>query len=180
MSILNVSLLSAKKPETTYQSVLEYVESALGKMSDMLAFTCVCGMLVIAAVTTFNVLLRWIVVEPIPAMNEIVQMTFSVAIAACIPAGMARRVDLKIDLVARYFTRRMHAWFEVLGGASLLLFYAVIAWRIFEHASDLARQGATTVILGLPQAPFSYCVALFLGFAAVMQGILVLNDLRRA
>ena len=180
MSPLSVSLSPFPKIQTVDQSTLGHLESALSKLAEMVALACVCGMLVVAGVTAIDVLLRWIVVEPIPAMNEIVQMTFSVAIAACIPAGIARRVDLKIDLVARYFTPSMHAWCEVLGGTSLFLFYSVIAWRIYEHANDLARQGAITVILGILQAPFTYCVSLFLGFAAVVQAVIVLNDLRRA
>jgi TRAP-type C4-dicarboxylate transport system permease small subunit len=91
--------------------LLDQLEQWLGAVSRVVAIACVCGMLFVAAVIMVDVALRWIANEPVPAINEIVQMTFSVAIAACIPAGMTQRVNLKIDLVARYFSPRLHAWF---------------------------------------------------------------------
>ena len=152
----------------------------MARLSRVVAIACVCGMLLVAAITMVDVLLRWIANEPIPAINEIVQMTFSVAIAACIPAGMTQRVNLKIDLVARYFSPALHAWLEVLGGACLWLFYGVLAGRIWLFADALAQDGRTTVILGLPEAPFMYAVAVLFAFGAVVQTIIVLNDVRRA
>src|SRR6185437_409065 len=111
---------------------------------------------------------------------EIVQMTFSVAISACIPAGMIQRVNLKIDLVARYFTPATRAWLEVLGSTCLWLFYAVLAWRIGIYAETLASEGRTTVILGLPQAPFMYCVSALLAFGTLVQSLIIINEARRA
>ena len=162
------------------RSFFDRLEFWLGETSQVVAIACVCGMLFVAAVTMLDVLLRWVANEPIAAINEIVQMTFSVAIAACIPAGMTQRVNLKIDLVARYFSPRMKAWLEVLGSAFLWLFYAVLAWRIFYYAATLAQEGRTTVILGLPQAPFMYGVSLLLAFGALVQATIIVNEARRA
>ncbi len=162
------------------QSFFDRLEAWLGDLSRFVAIACTCGMLFVAAVTMLDVLMRWFANEPIAAINEIIQMTFSVAISACIPAGMVQRVNLKIDLVARYFSPRLKAWLEVLGSAFLWLFYAVLAWRIFYYAATLAQEGRTTVILGLPQAPFMYSVALLLGFGALVQAVIIINETRRA
>ncbi len=144
---------------------IELLEQKLGGLSRVVAIACTCGMLFVAGATMIDVVMRWIANEPIPAMNEIVQMIFSVAtIAACIPAGLNQRVNLKIDLVARYFSPPVHAWLEVLGGACLWLFYAVLAWGIAVYAGALAEDGKATVILGLPEAPFMYAVAALFGF----------------
>ncbi|MGH7036245.1 MAG: TRAP transporter large permease subunit [Stellaceae bacterium] len=162
------------------RSFLDRLEFVLGEASRVVASACVCGMLFVAAVTMLDVLLRWVANEPIPAINEIVQMTFSVAISACIPAGMTQRVNLKIDLVARYFSPCLRAWLEVLGSAFLWLFYTVLAVRIFGYAATLAQEGRTTVILGLPQAPFIYTVAGLLAFGSIVQAIIIVNEARRA
>ncbi|HEY3917927.1 MAG TPA: TRAP transporter large permease subunit [Stellaceae bacterium] len=162
------------------QTLTDRLEFWVGEASRVVAIACVCGMLFVAAITMVDVLLRWFANEPIPAINEIVQMTFSVAISACIPAGMIQRVNLKIDLVARYFSPALHAWLEVLGSACLWLFYAVLAWRIFIYADTLASEGRTTVILGLPQAPFMYCVSVLLAFGIVVQTLIIINEARRA
>lgn len=162
------------------QTLTDRLEFWLGQTSRVVAIACTSGMLFVAAITMIDVLMRWFANEPIPAINEIVQMTFSVAISACIPAGMIQRVNLKIDLVARYFSPALHAWLEVLGSACLWLFYAVLAWRIFVYADTLASEGRTTVILGLPQAPFMYCVALLLAFGTLVQTLIIINEARRA
>src|SRR6185437_14545748 len=162
------------------RSFLDRLEFVLGEASRVVAIACVCGMLFVAAVTMLDVLLRWVANEPIPAINEIVQMTFSVAISACIPAGMTQRVNLKIDLVARYFGPCLSAWLEVLGSAFLWLFYTVLAVRIFGYAATLAQEGRTTVILGLPQAPFIYGVAGLLAFGSIVQAIIIVNEARHA
>jgi len=161
-------------------SSLDHLEYRLSRLSYGIAVGCVCGMLAVAAITMVDVLLRWITDEPIAAINEMVQMTFSVAIAACIPAGMAQRVNLKIDLVARYFTPAVHAWLEVLGCACLWLFYAVLAWRIELVAEKLGSEGRTTVILLLPQAPFIHGVAFLLAFGTLVQAVILVNEIRRA
>ena len=162
------------------RSTLDWAEYYVGETSRVVAIACVCGMLFVAAITMVDVLLRWFANEPIPAINEIVQMTFSVAISACIPAGMIQRVNLKIDLVARYFSPATRAWLEVLGSACLWLFYTVLAWRIFIYADTLASEGRTTVILGLPQAPFMYCVSALLAFGTLVQSLIIINEARRA
>jgi tripartite ATP-independent transporter DctM subunit len=162
------------------QTLTDRLEFWVGDTSRVVAIACTCGMLFVAAITMVDVLLRWFANEPIPAINEIVQMTFSVAISACIPAGMIQRVNLKIDLVARYFSPALRAWLEVLGSACLWLFYTVLAWRIFVYADTLASEGRTTVILGLPQAPFMYCVSLLLAFGTLVQTLIIINETRRA
>jgi C4-dicarboxylate transporter, DctM subunit len=177
---LTVHAHTVEEIEIADRSSLDWAEYYVGETSRVVAIACVCGMLFVAAITMVDVLLRWFANEPIPAINEIVQMTFSVAISACIPAGMIQRVNLKIDLVARYFTPATRAWLEVLGSTCLWLFYAVLAWRIFIYADTLASEGRTTVILGLPQAPFMYCVSALLAFGTLVQTLIIINEARRA
>ncbi len=176
-----MSALHAETVELDIEgSLFDWLEYRVGEVSRVVAIACVCGMLFVAALTMGDVLLRWFANEPIAAINEIVQMTFSVAISACIPAGMIQRVNLKIDLVARYFSPTLKAWLEVLGSASLWIFYTVLAWRIFIYAQTLGMEGRTTVILGLPQSPFMYCVSLLLAFGTLVQTLIIINEIRRA
>src|SRR5215469_7441580 len=137
-------------------------------------------MLFIAGVTVIDVLQRWFAIGLISGTNEVVQTAFTIAIAACIPAGLIERVNLKIDLTARYFSPAQSAWLEVLGASCLWLFFAVLSWRMYIHADDLARNSGVTLILHIPWAPFYYGVTLLLGFATLVQTIIGSNDLRRA
>jgi C4-dicarboxylate transporter, DctM subunit len=160
--------------------LIDRLEIALATAARNLAVACVCGMLAIAGITMLDVLLRWVSKSPIPALNEVVAMLFAVAIAACIPAGLAKRVNLKVDLLSRFMSQRMKGWLEVVGASSLLLFYGALAWRVLLFALDLQQQNQMTVLLRLPKAPFMFAVAGVLVFGALVQAVIVAGDTRRA
>ena len=157
-------------------ALLDQLEQWLGALSRVVAIACVCGMLFVAAVIMVDVVLRWIANEPIPAVNEIVQMTFSVAIAACIPAGMMQRVNLKIDLVARYFSPRSmpgsRRWAARASGCST----ARSPGGIWLYADALALDGKARSSWDCREAPFMYAVSALFAFGVVLQAVIVLND----
>ena len=137
-------------------------------------------MLIAASVTVIDVLMRWLASTAITALNEITALVFAVAVAACMPAGLAGGVNLKIDLLARWLTGRVAAWLDALGALLLLIFFCILAWRIGIFAGSLMQQGRTTVILRWPQAPFMYAVSLLLGIGSLVQAVVAVNAIRRA
>jgi C4-dicarboxylate transporter, DctM subunit len=158
--------------------LLDQLEQLLGNISGVLSVASVIGMLAIAGITMVDVLIRWLVTASIPALNEVVELVFAVAITACIPGGLSQRVNPKIDVFSRILSRRHAGWLEVAGHVSLAFFYGALSWRIFIFAQDLAEQGRTTVILGWPKAPFIYAVALLLAFGTFLQGVITINTAR--
>ena len=144
------------------------------------AFVGVIGMLVAAGATVVDVLLRWLANSGVMALNEIVALSFAVAVSACIPSGLAQGVNLTVDLLQSSFTRRLAAWLQAAGAMLLLLFVSLLAWRIAIYAGTLAAQGSTTVIRGWPQAPFFYAAAVLLALGALVQGVVCANLARKA
>jgi C4-dicarboxylate transporter DctM subunit len=145
-----------------------------------IAFIGVLGMLIAAGITVADVLMRWLASTAITALNEITAMVFAVAVSACIPAGLAGGVNLKVDILARWLTARAAAWLDALGGVLLLLFFLVLTWRIAVFAGSLAEQGRTTLILGWPMAPFMSAVAVLLGIGTLVQVVVAVDAARRA
>ena len=137
-------------------------------------------MLGAAAVTVLDVLMRWLAGTAITALNEIVAVAFAVAVAACMPAGLAGGVNLKVDILARWFTGRTQAWLEALGALLLLILFVILTWRMWAYADSLLRQGRTTVILRWPLPPFMYTVSILLGIGTLVQAIVSANSIRRA
>ena len=105
------------------------------------AFIGVVGMLAAASVTVIDVLMRWLANTAITALNEITALVFAVAVAACMPAGLAGQVNLRIDLLARWLTGRVAAWLDALGALLLLIFFFLLAWRIGIYAGKLMDAG---------------------------------------
>ena len=140
----------------------------------------VAGMLIGAGATVLDVLMRWFFNAPFPALNEVIAMLFAVAITSTLPAGLANKVNLRIDLLTRFMTRRLGLWLDAIGGVFLLVFFVVLAWQIALYAEQLAEQGRATVMLGLPEAPFIYAVALLLAIACFVQLVVTLNHFAQA
>jgi tripartite ATP-independent transporter DctM subunit len=159
---------------------IERLEELCRKLTRPIAFVGVLGMLIVAGATVVDVLLRWLFNSPLPALNEVVSMTFAVAISACMTSGMATGVNLKIDLLARWMTGRLAAWLDVFGAVLLLTFFGLLTWQINVYAGQLAEQGRGTVMLGIPQAPFVYGASFLLGLACVVQVVMVAGAIERA
>ena len=167
-------------PALDSQPVGDRLERLCVTFTRPIAFIGVMGMLIAAGVTVGDVVMRWLANTAITALNEITAMVFAVAVAACMPAGLAGGVNLKIDLLARWITGRLAAWLEALGALLLLIFFAVLAWRIGVFAESLMNQGRTTVILQWPQAPFMYAVSFLLTIGALVQAAMTVSAFRRA
>lgn len=161
-------------------SLIERAEQACATFARPLAFLGVMSMLAAAVATVADVLMRWLAGTAIIALNEIVAVSFAVAVSACLPAGLAGGVNLKVDILARWLTGRIAAWLDAFGGALLLVFFVILTWRIWVYAGSLAHQGRTTVILRLPLPPFMYAVSLLLGVGCVVQAVVLTSAIHRA
>src|SRR5205814_6424157 len=103
-------------------------------------------MLVIAIATIGDVLMRWLAGRPFTGLNEAVQLTLSIAIAATFPAGAANRINLTIDILAQLLGGITVERLKCLGALVLLVFYSLLAWQIGVYAEVLEDRGAATVI----------------------------------
>lgn len=159
---------------------LDQIEAWLGAVARPLASVGVLGMLVAATGTVVDVLLRWLAGKGMLGLNEIISMVFGVAIAACLPAGTASGVHLKIDIFARWITGRLAAWLDAFGAVLLFVFFFILTHRIFIFSDTLYTQARTTVLLGLPMAPFMYVAATLLAITAAVQAVNAINKLRAA
>ncbi len=161
-------------------SLVSRLENSLKTLTRPLAMVGVLGMLLAAAATVVDVLLRWLANSGVVALNEITSMAFAIAITACLPAGLAGGVNLKIDVLERWLRGRVGVWLEAIGAFALLLFFALLAQQVLVHADNLAREGRTTIILGWRQAPFMYVVVSLLAFSTLVQAVVTLNAVCRA
>jgi tripartite ATP-independent transporter DctM subunit len=161
-------------------SLLERAERLCVLATRPIASLGVAGMLTAAGAIVLDVLMRWLFNAPFPALNEIVALLFAVAISATLPAGLANKVNLRIDLLSRFMTRRLGLWLDTVGGLLLLMFFAVLTWQLEVYAGQLAAQGRATVMLGLPVAPFIYAVAVLFAISCLVQLVVALNQLSQA
>lgn len=146
----------------------------------VISVVAVAGILTGAIVICIDVLGRWLFGTAVVALNEIMSNVFAVAIAATLPAGAARRVNLSIDLLGHMTGPRLSAWLKVVGSILLILFFALLAWRVFGLALRYHSQGRATSILRWPLAPTYFAVSVSMGLAALVQVANAVDDVRHA
>lgn len=140
---------------------------ALG--ANLVSVLAVAGMLTGAMVIVADVLLRWIADTAVVALNEVMSHVFAMAIAATLPAGAARRVNLKVDLLGTAIGPRLNAWLSIAGSVLLAALFAFLAWRICGLGLRFHAQGRSTLILVWPVAPTYFFVAAAMAIAALVQ-----------
>ena len=138
-----------------------------------IAFVAVLSMLVVAGVTIADVILRAVADSPVVGMNELTEVFFAVAIAACFPAGLTQRVHITVDLLADRYGERVTAWLKVLGAVMLFWMFALLAERMGDIAAELTKTADSTTILEIPTWPFLWLVAALVALGALFQAVVV-------
>lgn len=149
----------------------------LDRASALLSTVAVLGILIGAIVVVVDVLMRWLAGSPVVALNEVMAQVFAMAVAATLPAGAHRRVNLKVDLTAGWVGTRMTAWLSAIGAVMLALFFAILATRIWATGVKFHAQGRETLILEWPLAPTYFVVAAMLFAATALQLVHTLRDI---
>ena len=67
--------------------------NAVARGLALIGFT---GLLILALMTTLDVLLRWLFKAPIQGVNDISSVVMAVVIAACIPANLAFNQNIRV------------------------------------------------------------------------------------
>lgn len=138
-----------------------------------IAFVAVLSMLVVAGVTIADVILRAVADSPVVGMNELTEVFFAVAIAACFPVGLTQRVHITVDLLADRYGERVTAWLRVQGAVMLFWMFALLAERMADIAAELTKTADTTTILEIPTWPFLWLVAALVALGAAFQAVVV-------
>ena len=159
---------------------LDFAESCMERAARGIALLAVVGMLGFSSLTALDIALRTWGATPLVGFNEILALILPVTIAACFPASITERVHLVIRLMERAFGPVLRNWLVALGAFLLLLFFALLSWRIAVYAQDLGNRGAQTTILGWETAPVFWSVALLVGVCVPAQLIVTAKLVGRA
>ncbi len=106
--------------------------------------------LLVAAMTTYSVISRWLTSKPIQGDVELTQMGIALAISLCVPWCQLRNSNIIVDFFTQKFSARKQSGLDGIGCILLALMCFVLAWRTAVGAASVNNAGETTMILGLP------------------------------
>ena len=155
----------------TWQRILQ--------VNRVLALIGFCGLLLLALMTSVDVLARWLLNMPLHGVNDLSAVALAVIIAACLPANLAERQNITVELVGNGLGGRSKACLDAFGSFATLVFVSLMAWRFVLYSQEIASSGQTTWVLKLPIAPAWWIATGFLILSIPTQLMVLGSDLKK-
>lgn len=137
------------------------------------------GLMVLAILTLFDGLARWLLNQPIEGVRDVGGLAIALAVSCCIPVGLMERSNITIRLAESAIGRGAGRFLDALGALVVAVAVGVIAWQFTVFAGKIARAHETTWVLKIPTAPFWYGVAAILWCALLVQCIVLILEVGR-
>lgn len=150
------------------------------RVSQAMALVGFFGLLVLALMTSFDVLSRWLFNAPIYGVNDVSAIVMAMVIAACLPANLAARQNITVEFLGNLLGPRAKAALDGFGGIVTLAFVAIMAWRFIPYTWEVTASGQTTWVLKIPVAPGWWIATAFLLLSVPVQLTVVAFDFARA
>jgi TRAP-type C4-dicarboxylate transport system permease small subunit len=132
----------------------------------------------VAVLVNVSIGLRWQGSQPLPGDFEFVQMATAVSVFSFLPYCQLQRSNISVDTFTSWLPARANAVIDALWDFVYAAMMALLAWCLLNGASDMYRNGTTTMVLGLVVWPaVAACMALacVLAITACVTGFRLLS-----
>lgn len=147
--------------------------NAVARGLALIGFT---GLLILALMTTLDVLLRWLFKAPIQGVNDISSVVMAVVIAACIPANLAFKQNIRVEVFGAIAGPRTKDALDLLASLLTLAFIFLVAWEQVPYAASLKSNGDRTWVLGWPVWPWWSVATAMIWLAVFVQAMVTVLD----
>ena len=104
--------------------------------------------------------------RPVPDAFDLSRLVLGVAIASGIASVAWHGTHIKVDLLAQAVRPEERRWINALAWTILLIFTALMAWKIWGRVNSAMHGGDATMDMRLPHWPFF--LAIWLGLVAAL------------
>lgn len=132
-----------------------------------LAYVAVAALLLLAAATVCDIVLRYGFARPIRGFVDIASLAGAVLLAACFPYVLTSRGNIAIDALGSRLGATARRWLDRFAAAVSAGFFGVMAWQYLRFAVELRDEAQAIPVLRWPVWPWWAAVAVFVCLAAV-------------
>ena len=152
------------------------LEYRLRGAARVLALVALAGLMVLAGMTTLDVLMRWLFSAPLHGVNDVSSVVMALVISACLPANLAFKQNITVTLLGSACGGKVTGYLELFASILTLIFACLMAWAFVPYAISTWESGAQTWVLRLPVWPWWMMAAGFVIMASIAQAIVLLSD----
>lgn len=144
--------------ETASSGLLGRIPSLI---EGVLSFLVAAGLAFMTVVTFFDVLGRYFLASPVPAAFQLTEFAMGISVFAAIPIICWREQQIAVDLASGLFKGTLRRIRSSLINLICAVLMGVLAWRFLILGLRYAEMGDTTIMLGIPLAPFAFIMMAF-------------------
>lgn len=121
------------------------------------------ALLAMVCLVTGNIVMRQ-VASSYGGTSEIVGWLTAVVVSLSLGYAQLNKAHVELDILVAHFPDRLQAFIQTLVAAASLLFFAMVAFKLWEYGYGVMQRGMVSQTLRIVIYPMIYVVAL--GFSA--------------
>ena len=153
------------------------LDAYLRRGAKWLALLGFAGLLMLAVMTTVDALLRSFFSAPIHGVNDVSAVVMAVVIASCIPANLADRRNISIEVLGAMLGFRANKLLQLFSSLVVFMVITVMAWQFIPFVEGTYTSERRTWVLAWPIWPWWSVATAFLYYAALIQALNVIKDI---
>ncbi|MFZ7092209.1 TRAP transporter small permease [Primorskyibacter sp. 2E233] len=151
------------------------MQSFIRRLSYGMAYLSGGLLLLVAGIMFVDVIGRYVFNAPLTFSVELVQLLMGLAIAFGLALTTLRREHIRVDLVTQISPPWLRRVLDLLADLAGLMFFGLVAWKMFDKALQTMSDGLFTQILSLPVYPVVTVMCLAAAIAFVVAALLILR-----
>lgn len=116
-------------------------------------------LLLLAATTVLDGLMRWIFRFPLDIIRDVGGLIAAVSISCCMPLALLKSSHISIHFLDNQLSPRWQNVMALFAASATTCIVALMAWQFMVYAGKMARAGEVTIMLRVHMAPFWFVVA---------------------
>lgn len=135
-----------------------------GWLTDGLSAFVLFALMVMTCIDVFG---REILATPLDGATELTQLMMGVIVFAVLPVVSLREEHVTVDLLDKWFPRRLAPPRQVILNFLAGIMMAVVCWRVWVIGDFQMDYGDGTEFLQIPLGPISYFISIMSGITAL-------------
>lgn len=155
---------------------MKTLDRAARRGTNWLALLGFIGLFVLALMMTVDALMRSFFSAPLQGVNDVSAVVMAVVIAACIPANLAGRKNISVEVLGSVMGPTANKILRLFSSLIVFAFVALMAWKFIPFTQGMLESDRRTWVLHWPVWPGWAIATVFLIFAALIQASNVVHD----
>jgi TRAP-type C4-dicarboxylate transport system permease small subunit len=137
-------------------------------------------LLILAAFTMVDGLLRAFANYPLDLIREIGDLVAAICGAACLPITLLHRANITLRAFSKVLPSRVVQTIDSFAATIVELLMIAMAWQFYLFSVKTMRAGDVTWLLNIPKAPFWFTVDGILWVAVAIQTFVLVEEISGA